>query len=168
MSSSVVQRYISLYCFISFVSFLNPFFCLFIPHAVSPLVVPVFFSSSCWNESFVASQEASAAASADEATRLVHLEQSLAALWDRVEVGGRQAERRHEEVLRLYADLQQQQVSGQSSGEEVWLSELLQQQLEQLQARLDEDRRQREQVRDAFRPKMNLNMIYGVMDYPKA
>ncbi|KAM8730123.1 SUN domain-containing protein 1 isoform 6-T7 [Acanthopagrus schlegelii] len=94
-----------------------------------------------------AKEEASAAASADEATRLVHLEQSLAALWDQVEVGGRQAERRHEEVLRLYADLQQQQVSGQSSGEDVWLSELLQQQLELLQARLDEERRQREQTR---------------------
>ncbi|XP_036937291.1 SUN domain-containing protein 1-like isoform X7 [Acanthopagrus latus] len=114
--------------------------------AVQPYEEPLY-SRPPPAETPSAKEEASAAASADEATRLVHLEQSLAALWDRVDVGGRQAERRHEEVLRLYADLQQQQVSGQSSGEEVWLSELLQQQLEQLQARLDEDRRQREQTR---------------------
>lgn len=131
---------------------------LFIPHAV--------FSSSCLNERFVASQEASAAASADEATRLVHLEQSLTALWDRVEVGGRQAEQRHVEVLRLYADLQQQQVSAHSSREEARLSELLQQQLEQLQARLDEERQQREQVRDI--QTKDLNMTYGNTDYMKA
>lgn len=130
-------------------------------------LVVLFFSSSCLNESFIASQEASAAAS-DESTRLVHLEQSVTALWDRVEVGGRQAEQRHVEVLRLYADLQQQQVSAQSSREEAWLSQLLQQQLEQLQARLDEERRRREQVREPLRPKMNLNMIYGNMDYTKA
>ncbi|XP_073346098.1 uncharacterized protein sun1a isoform X5 [Pagrus major] len=98
-------------------------------------------------ETASAQEEASAAASADEATRLVHLEQSLTALWERVEVGGRQAEQRHMEVLRLYTDLQQQQVSAQSSGEEAWLNQLLQHQLEQLQARLDEERRQREQTR---------------------
>lgn len=118
------------------------------------------------NERFVASQEASAAASADEATRLVHLEQSLTALWDRVEVGGRQAEQRHVEVLRLYADLQKQQVSAHSSREEARLSELLQQQLEQLQARLDEERQQREQVRDI--QTKDLNMTYGNTDYMKA
>lgn len=147
------------HCFISFVSFFESIILsLFIPHAV--------FSSSCLNERFVASQEASAAASADEATRLVHLEQSLTALWDRVEGGGRQAEQRHVEVLRLYADLQKQQVSAHSSREEARLSELLQQQLEQLQARLDEERQQREQVRDI--QTKDLNMTYGNTDYMKA
>lgn len=81
--------------------------------------------------------------------QLVRLEESLMALWERVEAGGRRAEQRHGEVLRLYADLQQQQlVSAQSGGGiEPWLSGLLDQQLEQLRSRLDEERQQREQVR---------------------
>uniref|UniRef100_A0A671Y330 SUN domain-containing protein n=1 Tax=Sparus aurata TaxID=8175 RepID=A0A671Y330_SPAAU len=114
--------------------------------AVQPYKEPLY-SRPPSTETPSAKEEASAAASADEATRLVHLEQSLTALWDRVEGGGRQAEQRHVEVLRLYADLQQQQVSAHSSREEARLSELLQQQLEQLQARLDEERQQREQTR---------------------
>nr|XP_046233300.1 SUN domain-containing protein 1-like isoform X4 [Scatophagus argus] len=88
------------------------------------------------------------AVAADESKRLVHLERSLTVLWERVEAGGRQAEQRHREVLQLYTDLQQL-VSGQNDAEESWQSGLLEQQLEQqleqLRTRLDEDRRQREQ-----------------------
>ncbi|XP_068610885.1 LOW QUALITY PROTEIN: SUN domain-containing protein 1-like [Brachionichthys hirsutus] len=39
---------------------------------------------------------------------LVHLERRLAALWERVDAGGRQAEQRHQQLLELYAELQQQ------------------------------------------------------------
>lgn len=65
------------------------------------------------------------------------------ALWERVEAGGQRAEQRHREVLQLYTDLQQQQeqlVTAQSGGDKSWLEE-------QLRTRLDEERRQREQVR---------------------
>lgn len=71
------------------------------------------------------------------------------ALWQRVEAGGQRAEQRHSEVLQLYTDLQQQQlVSAQSGGVEPWLSGLMDQQLSQLRRRLDEERQQREQVRN--------------------
>ncbi|XP_040922733.1 SUN domain-containing protein 1-like [Toxotes jaculatrix] len=92
----------------------------------------------------------SPAAEQEESARLVRLEQSLTALWERVEAGGRQVEQRHREVLRLYADLQQQQqASAQSTedGMEPWLSDLLDHQLSQLSRRLDEERQQREQIR---------------------
>uniref|UniRef100_A0A4W6E8C7 SUN domain-containing protein n=1 Tax=Lates calcarifer TaxID=8187 RepID=A0A4W6E8C7_LATCA len=86
-----------------------------------------------------------------ESSRLVGLEQSLTALWERVEAGGQRAEQRHREVLGLYADLrrQQQEASAQSreEGVEPWLSGLLDQQLTQLRRRLDEERQQREQIR---------------------
>lgn len=66
------------------------------------------------------------------------------ALWERVEAGGQRAEQRHREVLRLYSDLQQQQlVSAQNGGDESWPRG----RLEQLRARLDQEGRQREQVR---------------------
>lgn len=77
-------------------------------------------------------------------------------LWERVEAGGQRAEQRHREVLRLYSDLQQQQlVSAQSGGDESWLrgrleqqlEQWLEQRLEQLRTRLDQEGRQREQVR---------------------
>lgn len=84
----------------------------------------------------------------EESARLVRVEQSLAALWERVEAGGRQMEQRHMEVLRLYTDLQRQQLaSAHSSEEEPWLSGLLDHQVSQLRRRLDEERLQREQVR---------------------
>ncbi|XP_042253002.1 SUN domain-containing protein 1-like isoform X7 [Thunnus maccoyii] len=99
-------------------------------------------------------EEEESAAADDDSVRLVLLEQSLTALWERVEAGGQRAEQRHREVLRMYTDLQQQQqqqlVSVQSSvgeGTEPWLSGLLDQQLSQLRRRLDEERRQREQIR---------------------
>ncbi|XP_027132924.1 SUN domain-containing protein 2 isoform X7 [Larimichthys crocea] len=79
-----------------------------------------------------------------EAARLVRLEHRLTALWERVEASGQQAEQRHREVLQLYTDLQQQQSSARSGGDEAWLSGLMAQ---QLRTRLDEDRRQREQTR---------------------
>ncbi|XP_044034100.1 SUN domain-containing protein 1-like isoform X2 [Siniperca chuatsi] len=91
------------------------------------------------------------AAAVDESARLVRLERSLTALWERVEAGGRRAEQRHREVLRLYAVLQQQLVSTQGGGEgvEPWLRGLLDQQLDQqlsqLRRQLDEERRHRDQ-----------------------
>uniref|UniRef100_A0A3Q4B442 SUN domain-containing protein n=1 Tax=Mola mola TaxID=94237 RepID=A0A3Q4B442_MOLML len=83
---------------------------------------------------FVVSQEAAV----DDLARLIHLERSVAALWEQVEAGGQRAEQRHREVLGLYADLQQQ-----SGGHEASLSL----QLEFLRTRLDEERMQSEQVR---------------------
>ncbi|XP_038591582.1 uncharacterized protein LOC119915863 isoform X9 [Micropterus salmoides] len=84
-------------------------------------------------------EEAEAAA---ESVRLVRLEQSLTALWERVEAGGRRAEQRHREVARLYADLQ-----GDGEGLEPWLSGLLDRQLDQLRRQLDEERLHRDQTR---------------------
>lgn len=84
---------------------------------------------------------------ADESVRLVGLEQSLMALWERVEARGEQAEQRHKEVLRLYSDLLQQQqqqlLSARSGIDESWLE----QGLERLRIRLDQEGRQRQQVR---------------------
>ncbi|XP_028424546.1 SUN domain-containing protein 1 isoform X3 [Perca flavescens] len=102
-----------------------------------------------------AAEEETSEAVADESARLGRLERSLRALWERVEAGGQRAEQRHAELLHLYTDLllQQQLVSDQSHGDTVqpWLNGLLQQQLEQqlehLQRRLDEERRQTEQSR---------------------
>lgn len=59
--------------------------------------------------------------------RLLHLEQSLKALWEQVEAGGRREEQRHREVLQLYAELQEQQA-------------------EQIRAHLERERHKREQV----------------------
>lgn len=59
--------------------------------------------------------------------QLLHLEQSLTALWERVEAGGRREEQRHREVLQLYTELQEQQV-------------------EQIRTHLEQERQQREQV----------------------
>ncbi|XP_028286662.1 SUN domain-containing protein 1-like isoform X2 [Parambassis ranga] len=87
---------------------------------------------------------------AGDSERLLHLERSLAALWDHVEVGGRQAEQRHGEVLQLYTELRQQQLhSAQSSsdGVEPWLNSVLDHQLSDLRRQLDEERQQREQMR---------------------
>lgn len=87
----------------------------------------------------------------DESDRLVRLEQSLTVLWQRIEAGGQQAEQRHRELLHLYTDLQQQQLASalsDSEGVKPWLSELLDQQLSQLRTQLDEEGRQREQVRN--------------------
>ncbi|XP_070846870.1 SUN domain-containing protein 1-like [Chaetodon trifascialis] len=83
--------------------------------------------------------EEEASAAAEESARLVRLEQSLTALWERVEAGGRQAEQRHGQVLQLYTDLQQQVVSAQSG--------LLDRQLDRLRTGLDVERQQREQSR---------------------
>ncbi|XP_049420447.1 SUN domain-containing protein 1-like isoform X3 [Epinephelus fuscoguttatus] len=96
------------------------------------------------------SRPPAAAGEEDESARLVRLEQSLMALWEHVEAGGQRAEQRHMEVVRLYSDLQQQQlVSDQSNREAVepWMSGLLDQQLDQIRTRLDEERRHREQSR---------------------
>ncbi|XP_026170566.1 SUN domain-containing protein 1-like isoform X2 [Mastacembelus armatus] len=90
----------------------------------------------------------------EESARLVRLEQSLTALWERVEARGQRAEQRHREVLQLYTDLQQQQQqqqlsSAQSGTEDVetWLSRLVDQQLAELRTLLEEEGQQREQLR---------------------
>uniref|UniRef100_A0A8D0CQ83 SUN domain-containing protein n=1 Tax=Sander lucioperca TaxID=283035 RepID=A0A8D0CQ83_SANLU len=121
---------------------------------VQPYVEPLYSHPPA-----AAEEEASATvAEADESARLGRLERSLTALWEHVEAAGQRAEQRHAELLHLYTDLQQQQleqqlVSDQSDGDAVqpWLNGLLQQQLEQqleqLQRRLDEERRHTEQSR---------------------
>nr|XP_020444389.1 SUN domain-containing protein 1-like isoform X7 [Monopterus albus] len=84
-----------------------------------------------------------------EQARLARVEQSLRALWERVEADGLRAEQRHREVLQLYTDLQQQQlVSAQrhGGGVEPWLSHLLNKQLSELWTRLEKERQQREQI----------------------
>lgn len=68
-----------------------------------------------------------AATTADSRGRLLHLEQSVSALWEQVEAGGRKEEQRHQEVLQLYAELQEQQA-------------------EQIGAYLERERHKREQV----------------------
>ncbi|KAL6095365.1 sun1 [Pungitius sinensis] len=80
----------------------------------------------------------------DVSPRLLRLEEGLVALGERVEAGGREAERRHEEVLQLYEDLRLL-VSDQSRREEAepWMRSLMEQKLEQLSRGL-EDRRQTE------------------------
>ncbi|XP_029383500.1 SUN domain-containing protein 1-like isoform X2 [Echeneis naucrates] len=79
----------------------------------------------------------------EELARLLRLEQSLMVLWEQVEVRGRRAEQRHREILRLYTDLQQQLLESAQRGERG----MMEHQLSQLRKRLDEERRQREQVR---------------------
>ncbi|KAM8836645.1 uncharacterized protein AB9W97_002233 isoform 2-T3 [Spinachia spinachia] len=78
----------------------------------------------------------------DASVRLLRLEEGLVALGEQVGAGGQEAERRHKEVLRLYADLQQL-VSDQSRREEaeLWVENLMEQKLEQLR-RGPEDRRE--------------------------
>ncbi|KAM4527005.1 uncharacterized protein V3H82_001249 isoform 4-T4 [Fundulus diaphanus] len=76
--------------------------------------------------------------------RLVQMEQSLRALWEEMAAAGRRAEQSHRELLQLYSDLRQQ-ASG--SDAELWVSGLMEQQLSLLRRRLNEERRQREQMR---------------------
>ncbi|XP_042069072.1 SUN domain-containing protein 2 isoform X3 [Haplochromis burtoni] len=93
-----------------------------------------------------AAGEEEVGAAAEDAERLIRLEQSLMVLWERVEAGGRRAEQRHRELLRLYTGLQQLS-SAQRDGVEASLSALLDQQLSELRKQLDEERWQREEVR---------------------
>uniref|UniRef100_A0A672FG66 SUN domain-containing protein n=1 Tax=Salarias fasciatus TaxID=181472 RepID=A0A672FG66_SALFA len=96
-------------------------------------------------ETGVEEEEAAVSAAASvEWARVSRVEQRLAALWERVEAGGRRAERRHDEVLRLHAALQRRR-----DGEGAWLNQLLDRQLSEIRRRLDRDRQQREQVRQA-------------------
>lgn len=70
-------------------------------------------------------------------------------MWERVESAGRRVEQRHREVLQLFTDLHQQRPSlfeSSGDGAEPWIRDLLDRQLFELQAHLDEERRQREQV----------------------
>lgn len=83
------------------------------------------------------------------------------ALWERVESAGRRVERRHREVLQLFADLHQRRPSlfeSSGDGAEPWLSDLLDRQLLELRAHLDEERRQREQVTSSA-PKRELGLL---------
>ncbi|XP_029986219.1 SUN domain-containing protein 2-like isoform X5 [Sphaeramia orbicularis] len=82
--------------------------------------------------------------SAEDSSRLVRLEESLSALWARVEAGGQRAERRHAEVLQLYADLSSVKPTDHV---ESWVTELLERQLTELQTRLDQDRHITDQTR---------------------
>ncbi|CAI5657954.1 unnamed protein product [Oreochromis niloticus] len=93
-----------------------------------------------------AAGEEEVGAMSEDAERLIRLEQSLMVLWERVEAGGRRAEQRHRELLRLYTGLQQLS-SAQRDGVEASLSALLDQQLSELRRQLDEERQQREEVR---------------------
>ncbi|XP_035998242.1 SUN domain-containing protein 1 isoform X2 [Fundulus heteroclitus] len=79
-----------------------------------------------------------------DSERLVQMEQSLRALWEEMAAAGRRAEQSHGELLQLYTDLRQQ-ASG--SDAELRVSGLLEQQLSLLRRRLNEERRQREQMR---------------------
>uniref|UniRef100_A0AAQ5YQZ0 SUN domain-containing protein n=1 Tax=Amphiprion ocellaris TaxID=80972 RepID=A0AAQ5YQZ0_AMPOC len=79
----------------------------------------------------------------EDSERLGRLERRLAALWRRVEDGGRRAEQRHREVLQLHHHLHHPQQ--QQSDVESWINVLMEQQLSQLNTRLDEERVQREQ-----------------------
>lgn len=67
------------------------------------------------------------ATTADSRGLLLHLEQSVSALWEQVESSRRREEQRHQEVLQLYAELQEQQA-------------------EQMRAHLERERHKREQV----------------------
>ncbi|XP_028989807.1 SUN domain-containing protein 1-like isoform X6 [Betta splendens] len=88
-------------------------------------------------------------AAEDQSTRLVHLEQSLATLWQHVEAGVQRAAQKDKEMLQLYADLQQQLTSAPGDGEAMksWLSVLLDHQLDQIRTQLDAEGKQREQTR---------------------
>lgn len=83
----------------------------------------------------------------DESARLIRLEQSVTALWEQVEAGGRWAEQRHKDVLQLYAELRQEKQ--QRDGDGVWLTSLMEQQLEHFRTQLDKERQQEEQVRSS-------------------
>lgn len=67
------------------------------------------------------------ATSPESRGRLLHLERSVSELWEQVEAGGRREEQRHQEVLQLYAELQEQHV-------------------EQVRVHLERERHKREQV----------------------
>ncbi|XP_067344819.1 SUN domain-containing protein 1-like isoform X5 [Channa argus] len=118
---------------------------------VQPYVEPPYNQPPS-TETPTAEQEAPA--EVEEFARLVLLEQSVTALWERVEAGGQRADQRHRELLQLYADLQQQQQQlisaprdGDGDGMKPWLRALLDQQLDQLRTQLDEEGRRREEIR---------------------
>ncbi|KAM8836648.1 uncharacterized protein AB9W97_002233 isoform 5-T6 [Spinachia spinachia] len=96
----------------------------------------------------------------DASVRLLRLEEGLVALGEQVGAGGQEAERRHKEVLRLYADLQQL-VSDQSRREEaeLWVENLMEQKLEQLR-RGPEDRRETQKISAQVREEVRL-LFYG-------
>lgn len=73
----------------------------------------------------------------DSESRLVQLEQRVAALWEQVEAGGQRAEQRHREVMKLYTEVLQ---GGNSGG--VWLTSLMENQLQRFRTLLDQKRRQ--------------------------
>lgn len=73
----------------------------------------------------------------DDESRLVQLEQRVTALWEQVEAGGQRAEQRHREVMKLYTeDLQ----GGGGGG--VWLTSLMENQLQRFRTLLDQKRQQ--------------------------
>ncbi|XP_023257034.1 SUN domain-containing protein 1-like [Seriola lalandi dorsalis] len=99
------------------------------------------------------------AAEEEELARLIGLEQTLTALWERVEAGGRRAEQRHREVLRLYTDLQQQQIRQQDLLQQQSQTSRLQQlelQLQALAAKTEEMHWRREAAPTASPPPATL------------
>ncbi|XP_029703698.1 SUN domain-containing protein 1-like isoform X2 [Takifugu rubripes] len=70
-------------------------------------------------------------------SRLVRLEQSVTALWEQVEAGGRRAEQRHREVMKLYTEVLQ---GGGGGG--AWLTSMMEHQLQPFRALLDQKGRQ--------------------------
>lgn len=98
-------------------------------------------------------------AAALDSERILQMERSLRALWEEMEAAGRRAAQSHEELLQLYADLRQQVPRSQRSEQDVelWLSGLMEQQLSLLRRRLNEERRQREQVGNVtFKPQLKI------------
>ncbi|XP_056904504.1 SUN domain-containing protein 1-like isoform X5 [Takifugu flavidus] len=71
-------------------------------------------------------------------SRLVRLEQSVTALWEQVEAGGRRAEQRHREVMKLYTEVLQ----GGGGGGGAWLTSMMEHQLQPFRALLDQKGRQ--------------------------
>nr|XP_057922063.1 SUN domain-containing protein 1-like isoform X2 [Doryrhamphus excisus]XP_057922064.1 SUN domain-containing protein 1-like isoform X2 [Doryrhamphus excisus] len=104
--------------------------------------VPVLSSVFSLVSSEGAVEDSKEEATASESERLLRLERSLASLWERVEVGGRRAERRRGELLQMYFDLRQRDSAHNGH---LWWRSLVDQQLTRLRRRLDDDRRQREQ-----------------------
>lgn len=62
----------------------------------------------------------------------------MTALWEQVEAGGRRAEQRHREVMKLYTEVLQ----GGGSGGGAWLTSMMEHQQQRFRALLDQKGRQ--------------------------
>lgn len=84
------------------------------------------------------SQVAVAEEVVDDLSRLVHLEHSVAVLWEQMKAAGQWAEQRHSEVMKLYTEA----LLGGGGRGEAWLTSLMEQQLQRFRTLLDQKRRQ--------------------------